>query len=103
MQHCGGGPGATSFGQDQAETPHDPRHDIFAALVDWVEKGSAPSTLIASRFAEEDGDGGSDSSTKAGMKPEMTRPLCPYPREAKYSGKGDSNSATSFACAAPRK
>ncbi len=103
MQHCAGGPGATSFGQGQAPIPHDPRHDIFAALVDWVEKGSAPSTLIASRFNEENGDDGDDAAKAASKAPEMTRPLCPYPREAKYSGKGDSNSATSFACAAPRK
>jgi feruloyl esterase len=28
----------------------------------------------------------------------MTRPLCPYPEEAKYKGKGDPNQAASFAC-----
>lgn len=102
MQHCGGGPGATSFGQDRADVPHDARHDIFMALVDWVEQGNAPSTLIASRFTEENGDGGGDPPKAASKTPEMTRPLCPYPQEAQYSGKGDTHSAASFSCVAPK-
>ncbi|HTD56029.1 MAG TPA: tannase/feruloyl esterase family alpha/beta hydrolase [Silvibacterium sp.] len=98
MQHCAGGPGATSFGQDQADVPHDAQHDIFTALVDWVEKGNAPSTLIAAHFSEQNAV--SDPTATAGKKPEMTRPLCSYPQEAKYSGKGDKNSAAAFACVA---
>jgi hypothetical protein len=27
--------------------------------------------------------------------------LCPYPKEAVYDGKGDSNDAASFACRVP--
>jgi len=94
MQHCAGGPGATSFGQDNADVPHDAQHDIFAALVEWVEKSNMPATLIASKFAA--ADDGEDPP----RMPEMTRPLCPYPQEMKYSGKGDQNSASSFSCVA---
>jgi hypothetical protein len=86
MQHCDGGPGATSFGQDQADIPHDAQHDIFTALVDWVEKGNAPSTLIASHLAEASG-GGEDSPQTSSKTPEMTRPLRPYPQEIQYSGR----------------
>jgi Tannase and feruloyl esterase len=99
MQHCGGGPGATSFGQDDADIPHDAQHDIFTSLVDWVEKGNAPSTLIASKISEH---AASDPPPPGSMKPEMTRPLCPYPKEIQYSGKGDSHLASSFSCAASK-
>jgi hypothetical protein len=98
MQHCAGGPGATSFGQDRADVPHDAQHDIFAALVEWVEKANMPATLIASHFAEQNAN--NDPAATAGKAPEMTRPLCPYPQQAEYSGKGDQNSASSFACVA---
>ena len=29
---------------------------------------------------------------------DRTRPLCPYPQEAVYTGSGDINSAASFVC-----
>jgi feruloyl esterase len=93
MQHCGGGPGATAFGQDEAAPRGDPDHDIFAALVQWVEEGKAPSTIFATKYKETD-------STKDDDPPvEMTRPLCPYPQAAKYNS-GDKNLAKSFACSA---
>lgn len=101
MQHCGGGPGATSFGQDDAEIPRDPAHDIFTSLVDWVEKGAPPSTIIAARYPTSESE--STTATPDDPKPLMTRPLCPYPQIAKYSGTGDQNSAASFICAVPPK
>jgi hypothetical protein len=30
----------------------------------------------------------------------MTRPLCPYPQQAKWNGKGDSSDAANWTCAA---
>jgi feruloyl esterase len=86
MQHCGGGPGATSFGQGDETRLDDPEHDVFTALVQWVEDGKAPETLIATRH----------SPGKA--EAEMTRPLCPYPQSAKYKASGNSNDASSFSC-----
>ena len=91
MQHCGGGPGATSFGADMSSPMRDPQHNIRVALENWVEKGEVPATLISSKAAD------------SGATVKMTRPLCPYPQEAKYKGSGDPNQAENFMCAAPAR
>lgn len=88
MQHCYGGPGASAFGQLGTTTAKGPEHGIYAALEDWVEKGTAPGEVIATKY---------DESHKA----VMTRPLCPYPEIAKYKGSGDPNDYTNFTCAVP--
>jgi len=93
MQHCGGGPGATSFGQRESGSRRDASHDIFISLVEWVEDGKAPGTIIATKY---------DKKAKPETV-EMTRPLCPYPQAAKYKGIDDPNVAASFACAAEGK
>ncbi|HZU33209.1 MAG TPA: TonB family protein [Candidatus Angelobacter sp.] len=87
MQHCTGGPGATSFGQ--FVPAGDPQHDISMALEQWVEKGLAPEKIIATKFIN-------DQERSEGIK--MTRPLCPYPTAAKYKGSGDANDAVNFEC-----
>lgn len=88
MQHCGGGPGPSSFGQDGEGVPADPRGNVLTALEQWVEKGTAPTTLVATKYASD-------------PKKEVlaTRPLCPHPHVARYKGEGDPNDAASFACA----
>lgn len=86
MQHCAGGPGPTSFGEDGVTVPDDPQHNVHLALEQWVERGIAPTSLIAGKY---------DASHQA----TMTRPLCPYPQFAKYKGTGDTNDATNFVCA----
>ncbi len=73
MHHCAGGPGLNTF-------------DGFGALVDWVENGRAPERIVASATA----------------MPGRTRPLCPYPKEARYVGHGSVDDASSFVCASPR-
>ena len=85
VQHCGGGPGPDSFGN--VGGPGDPEHDMNAALVHWVDKGEAPSVIIASKYV------GGDHQHAV-----MTRPLCPYPQSARYKGSGDTNDAANFAC-----
>ncbi len=75
MQHCSGGPGPNSF-------------DALTALENWVEKGIAPKSIIASH-------------STAGVV-DRTRPLCPYPKVAVYSGTGSTNDAANFQCKAPR-
>jgi feruloyl esterase len=93
VQHCAGGPGPDSFGQSTLSSDSDPRHNVRIALENWVEKGTAPETLIVSRM----GTGSAQGS------PVMSRPLCPYPQSAQYKGTGDPNSADSFVCASPKK
>ncbi len=88
MLHCGGGPGATDFGQDGPVMDRDAQHDVFTALEQWVEAGKAPGTLTATKFVDDD-------ATKGVA---MTRPLCVYPAEERYV-KGDPKDASSFVCA----
>jgi Tannase and feruloyl esterase len=92
MQHCGGGPGPDVFGESGWSPVNDPQHNIYLALEQWVEKGAAPSTVIASKVA---GSGASEPSVKE------ARPLCAYPQVAKYKGSGDTNDAANFTCAPP--
>lgn len=92
MQHCGQGPGTDEFGENgpsSASGPEDARHDIRLALRAWVERGVAPSTLIAAKF------GGAGTAGKT----LMTRSLCPYPLAAEYRGSGNPDEADSFVCA----
>jgi feruloyl esterase len=96
MAHCSGGVGPVHFGNDAtdfgaAPASTDPEHDVFAALARWVEQGIAPDRLIGSGPSPTD-------STKS-----LTRPLCPYPQQARYKGSGDTNDASNFECAIPPK
>jgi feruloyl esterase len=71
MGHCGGGDGPNSF-------------DTLAALEPWAEGSKAPETMIASHSA-------------AG-KIDRTRPLCAYPKIARYTGSGSIGDAANFVC-----
>jgi feruloyl esterase len=75
MAHCGGGEGPNTF-------------DMVTALEQWVEKGAAPTRIIATHL------------TNTG-RIDRTRPLCPYPQVARYTGSGSTDDAASFACGAP--
>jgi len=92
MEHCAGGPGASSFGQFGLETAKGPKYGLFDSLENWVVKGTPADDVVATKFAP-----GADGVTKA----VMTRPLCAYPSVAKYKGSGDSSDAANFACAKP--
>lgn len=50
MYHCGNGLGAPWFGQNGAQSNKVNRtsHNALLALVDWVEGGHAPDTIIGS-------------------------------------------------------
>jgi hypothetical protein len=82
MQHCGDGPGPNSFGGP-----------MTAALERWVEQGSAPGKIIATKVK-------TDRNPASGVA--RTRPLCPYPQVARYSGSGSIDEAANFACVAPK-
>jgi feruloyl esterase len=74
MAHCGGGPGPNQV-------------NWMAALERWRESGVAPDRLIASRVSDN--------------RVTMTRPVCPYPQVAQYTGVGSTNDAANFVCKAP--
>ena len=71
--HCGGGSGPSSV-------------DMLGAIDRWVETGEAPETLTASN---------------PHGAPARTRPLCAYPKVAKYAGSGSTDEDKSFRCGAP--
>jgi hypothetical protein len=71
MNHCGGGPAALD------------KFDMLGAVVKWVEEGTAPDSVVATGKAF----------------PGRSRPLCPYPKYARYKGQGDPENASSFECA----
>lgn len=75
MGHCSGGPAPDQF-------------DMLTPLVNWVENGVAPGTIVAS------GTGFTKAPTT------RTHPLCAYPKIAKYTGPagGDIGSASNFTC-----
>ena len=77
MTHCSGGPSTDAF-------------DALGALVDWTERGKAPDRLLAHVRAD-------NKDVPASWSPARTRPLCPWPRVARYVG-GDVEKAESFAC-----
>jgi feruloyl esterase len=87
-QHCYGGPGPSYCGGLSAAQA-DAEHDFSTALENWVEKGTAPGRMIASKFADE-----SDFTSQV----TRTRPLCPYPQTAVYKGSGSTDDAANFTC-----
>ena len=96
MGHCSRGAGPNAFGNlfsasIVAPPPgaSDAEHDVLLALVDWVERGNAPSRIVATKYVSD--------TQSSGVQ--MTRPLCPYPLIPKYSGSGDPKDAASFVCA----
>jgi len=91
MGHTAGGPGATHMStatRDSAPPVEDARHDMALALYDWVEKGTAPEDLIGTHFA---------SGTGATGTVAFQRPICVYPKVARYTG-GNPDAAESFRC-----
>jgi feruloyl esterase len=68
MLHCGGGRATDRF-------------DMLSAMQAWVERGEAPDRVVA------------HSSTLENL----SRPLCPYPLVARYTGSNPSDAA-SFSC-----
>lgn len=98
MEHCGGGPGPNAFGTPYDPRPFgagydssrefDPEHHVLAALVRWVEKGQAPERIVATKFQDDD----------SGKPVVRTRPLCVYPKVARWTGKGSTDEAKNFVC-----
>lgn len=78
MDHCGGGEGPFAF-------------DMHSALSEWVEQSKAPEVIVAAHL----------SSDADAHRPDRARPLCAYPKIAKYKGTGTTDDASSFVCTKP--
>ena len=72
--HCAGGDGPQPQG-------------LFTAVVNWVEQGQKPESVLASKALP-------DGATR-------TRPLCPYPKVAAWTGQGSTDDAANFRCESP--
>jgi feruloyl esterase len=75
MHHCSGGPGPNEF-------------DMLTELENWVERGKAPAAVKATHRTDD--------------RVDRTRPLCPYPQQARYRGTGSVDEAANFTCEARR-
>jgi hypothetical protein len=91
LYHCNGGPGPNVFGGlgQKGYKKNDPAADIIGALDQWVENGVAPSKLLVTKFKGDD--------PRQGVA--RTRPVCPYPQMATYTGSGSVDEAANFVCA----
>jgi feruloyl esterase len=74
MNHCSGGPATDGF-------------NTMKPIVAWVEHGKAPASIEATA-----------RPANATPWPGRTRPLCPYPTQARYKGTGSIEDAANFQC-----
>jgi hypothetical protein len=63
------------------QTPTRDKDPLFTALVDWVEKGVAPTSMVISSR---------DNS--------VSYPICVYPQKTTWNGTGSPKAAASYAC-----
>jgi alpha-beta hydrolase superfamily lysophospholipase len=84
MNHCSAGPSTDQF-------------DMLTPLVNWVEKGEAPDSVQASARGAGN-SGGVNADVPPAWSATRTRPLCPYPKVARYKGGGSVEDAANFSC-----
>jgi feruloyl esterase len=72
VEHCFGGPGPSWV-------------NFLDEIDNWVESGDAPDQVIAYWLDEN-------------MQPTGSRPVCAYPKYAKYNSAGDTRDASNFSC-----
>jgi len=84
MNHCSGGPTTDQF-------------DMLTPLVNWVEKGEIVESIVASARGTGNA-GGVNADLPATWAVDRTRPLCAYPKVARYKGSGDIEKAENFVC-----
>lgn len=90
--HCSGGP-LEFFNVSGGADPSLPlERDLPATLQAWVENGRRPDSIVVRNTAPL-------ASTPTAA--EATRPLCAYPKVARWSGQGSPNDARSFRCVSP--
>ena len=84
MNHCSGGPSTDQF-------------DMLTPLVEWVERGTPPEAVVATARGAGNA-GGVNADLPTDWAADRSRPLCPYPKLARYKGSGSLESAASFDC-----
>jgi Tannase and feruloyl esterase len=84
MAHCSGGPATDQF-------------DALSPLVAWVEQGTAPDSITASVRGAGNA-GGANPELPKDWSATRSRPLCAYPKVARYKGTGSVEDAASFSC-----
>ncbi len=94
VKHCAEGPGPDAIGQFGLPGMKESNagNNVIHALEDWVEAGKAPEAITATKYADLPNDHANP------QKVVMTRPICPYPQQARYKGKGSIRDAASFVC-----
>lgn len=66
----------------------DEEHDVLKAMMAWVEEGRVPEYVIGTKYVNDT------------MHDEVLRqrPICIYPKQAKYTGEGDVDDAANWEC-----
>ena len=85
VYHCGGGDGPVIG-------------TLLEPLMAWVERGIAPDALkgVHTAGGQQGMPFGPPQPGAAAPKPDLTRPIYPYPYLAKYIGKGDIRDAANY-------
>lgn len=84
MGHCFAGPGPNTF-------------DMLPELDRWVEQGPPPEQVIASKYPND-----LFALLRIPQKALRTRPLCAWPKVARYKGMGSTDDAANFTCDLPQ-
>jgi feruloyl esterase len=89
----GGGQSSNSGNGSVHSVPgyENAQQDVVYAIVTWVENGTAPSEIIATKYVN-------DTDLDAGVL--RQRLVCSYSAQAGYNGTGDVNSTESWSCEA---
>ncbi|KAF7890215.1 hypothetical protein EAF00_008530 [Botryotinia globosa] len=69
----------------------DAKHDVLLAVMAWVESGTVPTDIIATKYAN-------DTNPDGGVL--RQRLLCAYPSKAVYDGTGEVNGPENWSCKA---
>jgi pimeloyl-ACP methyl ester carboxylesterase len=80
VAHCGGGVGPNIY-------------DLYTEIDRWVESDAAPERITATEYNPPAVFG-----PAAGAKVVRTRPLCSWPKVARYNGSGSTDDQASFSC-----
>jgi feruloyl esterase len=88
LSHCAGGTGAAVIGQTGDYASLDAESNVLTAIVEWVEGGKAPDTILGSKYKNGSKASGIDSRKRH----------CRFPRRNVYKGKGDPKVPESWEC-----